>query len=271
MLIVCPSCATSYRVHAAALGATGRSVRCVRCRNVWFAHDREPQEITAESWPDGTLGTPEVALPRWDSADWPPGSSETAPIVDGPSLAPPAPIEAIPADDPAIRPDIATFAASRKPRRRTRPTHWSLPLLPIAILALLALDAALIAWRADVVKVAPQTASLYAAIGLPVNLRGLTFSNIATSAETQDGVQVLVVEGTIASAANRVVDVPQLRFSVRNPAGQEVYAWTALPTRNLLSPGETLPFRSRLAAPPPEARDVLVRFFDGRDLVAGIQ
>jgi hypothetical protein len=32
-----------------------------------------------------------------------------------------------------------------------------------------------------------------------------------------------------------------------------------------------LPFRSRLASPPPETHAVLVRFFNKRDLVAGIQ
>jgi hypothetical protein len=39
----------------------------------------------------------------------------------------------------------------------------------------------------------------------------------------------------------------------------------------VLAPGETLAFRSRLASPPPEAHDVLVRFFNRRDRVAGIQ
>ena len=43
-------------------------------------------------------------------------------------------------------------------------------------LALVALNAALIGWRAEVVRFLPQTASLYAAIGLPVNLRGLAFA-----------------------------------------------------------------------------------------------
>src|SRR5713226_9094681 len=45
MLIVCPNCTTCYRVEASLLGAAGRSVRCVRCRNVWFAHD--PTALTA--------------------------------------------------------------------------------------------------------------------------------------------------------------------------------------------------------------------------------
>ncbi len=45
MLIVCPNCATSYRVEPSSLGAAGRSVRCVRCRTIWFA--REPGALAA--------------------------------------------------------------------------------------------------------------------------------------------------------------------------------------------------------------------------------
>jgi predicted Zn finger-like uncharacterized protein len=37
MHIACPNCAISYRVEDSAIGAQGRSVRCVRCKTVWFA------------------------------------------------------------------------------------------------------------------------------------------------------------------------------------------------------------------------------------------
>ena len=37
MQIVCPSCATSYRIDHTSVGKTGRSVRCARCRTIWFA------------------------------------------------------------------------------------------------------------------------------------------------------------------------------------------------------------------------------------------
>jgi hypothetical protein len=50
-----------------------------------------------------------------------------------------------------------------------------------------------------------------------------------------------------------------------------MYSWTARPTRSLLSPGETLAFQSRLAAPPPGTHDVLVRFFNRHDLGIGIE
>jgi hypothetical protein len=83
--------------------------------------------------------------------------------------------------------------------------------------------------------------------------------------------QLLIVEGTIASVSRRTVEVPRLRFSVRNNAGQEVYAWTALPERSVLAPGQTMTFRSRLASPPHDTRDILVRFLNRRDLVASSQ
>ena len=158
---------------------------------------------------------------------------------------------------------------SRKSARRRR--NWTLPGLPTAIAALVVANIILIAGRAGVVKILPQTASLYAAIGLPVNLRGLSFSNVASTTEIDGAAPVLVVEGTIVSASARTVEVPRLRFSVRNQRGQEVYAWTAMPTRSVLPPGEALAFRSRVTSPPADGHDVTVRFFNRRDRIAGLQ
>jgi hypothetical protein len=190
------------------------------------------------------------------------------PLVESPSL---APLEQGPAD-PAQREDIETVAARRaQEQARNRGFRLRLPGLPAAILALMLLDLALIVWRGEIVRVAPQTASLYAAIGLEVNLRGLVLSDITTETRTTEGVPVLLVQGRIVSTSKHMVDVPRLRFAVRNASGNEIYTWTALPNRSLLSPGETLAFQSRLASPPPETRDVLVRFFNRHDLGVGIQ
>lgn len=291
MQIVCPNCATTYQVESSALGPAGRLVRCVRCRYVWFARDpsalasiaqahRSDVQALAASIAAAAHGDqgPETVLreaprPETDplTAEEPyPLSDEPPEVADAPALVP-ADQDATPPTDAALGQDLKIGAARRAVRRAGRTFGWWLPGLPVAILALLALDAALIGWRADVVRAVPQTASLYAAIGLPVNLRGLTFAEITTATETHDGVPVLVVEGTIVSASPRIVEVPRLRFSVRNRSGQEVYAWTAVPSRSVLGPGESLSFRSRLASPPPDAREVLVRFFNRRDLVAGIQ
>jgi hypothetical protein len=139
----------------------------------------------------------------------------------------------------------------------------------MAALILIALIAGLAAGRASIVRHAPQTAALYRAVGLPVNLRGLDFKDVRITGENEDGVPVLVVQGAIVNSVNRPVEVPRMRFALLNPSGVETYAWSALPTRTVLGEGETLAFRSRLASPPQDIRDVQIRFFNRHDRAAG--
>jgi len=82
---------------------------------------------------------------------------------------------------------------------------------------------------------------------------------------------VLIVEGTIVNVTTRSLEVPRLRFALRNSAGHEVYAWTAQPGKPTLGSGNGLAFRTRLASPPADGRDVIVRFFNRRDVTAGLQ
>jgi hypothetical protein len=198
--------------------------------------------------------------------------AEPAAVSDAPGIVPDQP--GAPPAEPDKNPgeDIETFAARRLPRRAARKRKQARRSgITVLILLLVAINLGLIGWRQDVVRYVPQTASFYAAIGLPVNLRGLEFANITTSTETHDGVQVLVVEGMIVSVTGRPVAVPRLRFAIRSESGHEIYAWTAMPNKNVIAPRDTLAFRSRLASPPPNGHDVLVRFFTKRDLVAGLQ
>lgn len=334
MLIVCPSCATSYQVEPNSLGPDGRSVRCARCRHVWFAAaptimpapatddwdmmiDGSPQLTMIEAAPSELADPSEqnaAPAPAEETAavEIPPesvselGSTEgidlaglnaemdaeraeqeaaadavlaevtgEAPGPESPPLVPeqstttmeaqPATIAAAAAGE-----DIETFAARRARRDALRQRRWLKPGLPAAILALAAANAAVVAWRMDIVRLLPQTASLYAAIGLPVNLRGLAFDDIRMSREQHEGVGVLVVEGSIVNVTGRPAEVPRLRLALRNEGKSEIYAWTARPPSSILAPGETLPFRSRLASPPADAREVQVRFFTRRDMVAGL-
>jgi hypothetical protein len=65
------------------------------------------------------------------------------------------------------------------------------------------------------------------------------------------------------------VSMPHLRFAVRNAARQEIYSWTAVPPRPLLPAGQGVAFHTRLASPPPDAHDVVVRFLNRNDILAG--
>ena len=132
-----------------------------------------------------------------------------------------------------------------------------------------ALLLALIVWRADVVRLLPQTALFYKMVGLDVNLRGLVFKDIKVSNETVDGKPVLVIEGMIVGETRKPVGLPRLRFSVRDAQGAEIYAWNAVLEQLVLKPGESAFFKSRLASPPAEGRNIDVRFFNKRDLAGG--
>jgi hypothetical protein len=141
--------------------------------------------------------------------------------------------------------------------------------LPFACAAMGALALALTIWRADVVRLLPQTATFYKMVGLDVNLRGLAFKDIKITHETVDGKPVLVIEGMIIGETKKAVELPRLRFSVRDEQGAEIYAWNAVLEQPVLKPGERAYFKSRLASPPPEGRNIDVRFFNKRDLAGG--
>ncbi len=128
----------------------------------------------------------------------------------------------------ANRPRISRSFAARRYRRnaKRRAASWPLSRLQSAILALALINIVLVAWRRDVVRIMPQTASFYAMLGLPVNLRGLAFDNVATATEQHEGVPILVVEGNVYNSARKTEDVPRLKFIVRNAARQEIYSWS---------------------------------------------
>jgi hypothetical protein len=262
---------------------------------VWFAANTEALWAVAKAYrtevgasaldpeslpPAHTVGA--VTAPAAETADAGPLAPELPADTPPPSPREPRIIAAGPPIVPMHPGEIAVrdidftdvmSAANRRGKRQQARRLWRLPRsgLSAAILTLVAVNAALIALRADVVRFVPQTASLYARIGLPVNLRDLVFSKITTTTETDDGMAVLVIEGAIASTATRVVDMPDLRFAVRDNGGREIYTWTTHPPKSVLAPGATLAFRSRLAAPPLEGSEILVRFSNRQDRVADIQ
>jgi predicted Zn finger-like uncharacterized protein len=311
MLITCPHCTTSYQVEPSALGPTGRSVRCVRCRNVWFAantvaltdiaaaHRVEmAQFAAADSAPDARA-RPENGPAAFDSEELRPdpaaaalAAAEIEVVDDAPPLAALDPIgdtlpepDSLGSEQPEVEAvsaaaaaadaggeDIETVAARRvRKAAKSRRHAIGLPGLPTIILMLAVLDLGLIGWRTDIVRLAPQMAPLYGAIGLAVNVRGLVLTDVTIDIPSQEGTPVLLVQGNIVSIASRAVEVPRLRFAARNASGTEIYRWTALPARAILAPGETLPFQSRLASPPSETSEVLVRFFSRSDLSNGIE
>ena len=161
------------------------------------------------------------------------------------------------------------FGKAARRRRLPRAPRRPFLNLSLACTAMGTLVVALVIWRVDVVHLLPQTATFYKMVGLEVNLRGLSFKDVKISSESVEGKPLLVIEGVITGENRKTVELPRLRFSVRDAQGAEVYAWNSVLEQPVLKPGDYVRFKSRLASPPPEGRSIDVRFFNKRDIAGG--
>ena len=142
-----------------------------------FTGEAEPpaEAIAATTEPPFTADAPALAGPYLHD-EMPRSSHEPLAMDDAPAPVRMQRSEIGPSIGATLGEDIETFAVRQAKRRQAhRRKSWPASVLPTALAALLVANVMLIVWRTDVVKVLPQTASLYAAIGLPVNLRGLAF------------------------------------------------------------------------------------------------
>jgi predicted Zn finger-like uncharacterized protein len=282
MHIICPHCTTSYAIDPATLGAAGRTVRCSRCKEVWLARPEDAvitQALVPSMAENGADAPNSAPAGRNDPAGGDQYQDQETPMVESPSISTEWPAgEAALGREPNW-PSVTRHGGSetvtvRRPqpslRRRLKPS-FSMPAVSLTTVcaAMGALVLALVIWRADVVRLLPQTALFYRMVGLDVNLRGLVFKDVKVTSESVEGKQVLVIEGVIIGEARKPVELPRLRFSVRDAQGAEIYAWNAVLEQPVLKPGEKAWFKSRLASPPAEGRAIDVRFFNKRDIAAG--
>jgi predicted Zn finger-like uncharacterized protein len=284
MHIVCPHCTTSYAINPATLGEAGRTVRCARCKETWLARPEDAVEPAAvPAFAEGSHARERDMAAEWGTTAV---ADDQTPVVESPSIAGDwsegdassdqgkadwiAMVHDASGDDEA-EPRGSWFRGLLKTQQpeRGRSGSRSFGGLTTACAAMAALVVALIVWRADVVRLLPQTGNFYKMVGLNVNLRGVAFRDVKVTTETVEGKPVLVIEGVIVGEAKKAVDLPRLRFSVRDAQGAEIYAWNSVLEQTTLKPGEQASFKSRLASPPTEGRSIDVRFFNKRDIAGG--
>lgn len=225
MLIRCPTCASGYEL-APDLLTDGRILRCAHCRDAWV-HCAAP---AASDAPDGPEIVTEARFTR--------------------------------------RPGPAPKRQSRRPVRSLAALSFAmLSWRPSAGLAAGAMAATLVVGgmaalggKARVVAAFPPSEAVFAALGLPVNLSGLSIGEIRSTVVTGDGPATLTLEGHITNLRSDPTSVPPLRIAVRDKSRRELYYWTAPAPKAQLAVGETVLFRSRLTAPPRDGQDLAVSF-----------
>jgi hypothetical protein len=170
------------------------------------------------------------------------------------SLAPPARSSSVD--------EFGDFAAQRPPVSFRKPAShagWFSPVLA-AIVAVVVGSMALVSLKERIVRIFPATSSLYAAAGLPVNLRGLEFRAVKSALGEDGPERFLKVRGEIANLRPGQNAVPQIELIVSGADGRAAYRWTALAPKAKLAANETIAFETRLVSPPAAAREVTVRF-----------
>lgn len=253
MLIVCPSCSSAYEIDADRVGPDGRSVRCAACRETWFISPEDVSaaleaEMTAAMMAASDLGpdaaqsraTAQADLDSWESAL----GAEPEPV-------------SVPPEEARSRGKVKAAAPKRAGSRLASPGA----ALGLAVVVGLGLA---VVGRATVVRAMPQSAGLYARVGLPVNLRGIAFRDVVAfqnpGHSPGDGAQgQLVVEGDLVGIAAEA-EVPSIEVEVRDGRDQPLYRWRIAPPRPVLERSETARFRASLSAPPAQGRSVRVHF-----------
>ena len=254
MQIACPACASEYEIPTDRVGAEGRSVRCAACRETWFispddvAAAQIAEAMAAMGGDAGNRSEDQAALDAWEAALADEG-------LEAEAVPEPTPEPAPAAERPrpsAKRPRLAT---------KFRPGLGAFGSAAVACVGLAAVTGLALVARSTIVRAMPQSAVLYASIGLPVNLRGIDLRDLAAFQTVgEGGVGQLVVEGDLVGVARDAVPVPAIAIEVRDARDQTIYRWSIPAPRPTMSDGERARFRASLSAPPAQGRSVQVRF-----------
>lgn len=266
MILVCPSCATRFNLDESRLGGKARRVRCSRCKHEWV---HAPGPTSAEPPPPvSPTPAPPVAAPV---------SPPVEPLpFEGPVSAPPPPVFA--AAEPAYMPPPES---ERPDLRELLPPPLSAddPLAPprserdgrgvtigwiVLILIVAFVLGALYLGRDRVMQIWPPATQAYEMLGL-VALppgAGLAIQDITTlTTQAEDGTPtVLAVKGRVVNISRSTRRIPPLHASLRNASGEEVRGWDFGLPRQMLAPGESADFDTRLDTPPAEALNLIIVF-----------
>ena len=241
MLIVCKTCASSYHIPQEILGDDGCRLRCVGCGDIWAV---SPQASMADGAPivEGERVLCDALEPAWRRA-----RHRGALFSGEPSSGW--------LEERASRRRGGFLSSLRSIKKLSTGVRAG-----IAALSIVACAMAAVAARAAIVKAVPSTARIFAAVGLPVNLRGLALDNVRTNIFDLGDRKILVVEGAVVNLRDSAMETPNMRIVLRDADKREIYVWTAPAPRAKLEPNEQIAFRTRLAAPPDGVKDVLVKF-----------
>jgi predicted Zn finger-like uncharacterized protein len=232
MILVCPSCDTRYFADDSAVGKEGRRVRCASCGHSWFAKVQDDGDVAGAD--DTGLTREQVERLRQTAA-------ANSASRSGPHS------------------EYRAREHAKRKRNRVMATAigWAGGFLLFASVAGTA-----VALRNQVVEAWPRSASLYRTVGLDVNRFGVELVKVTAKRSFDGTTPVLTVTGSAVNKGKTRRTSPQVRVSLRDEKGKEIHSWNDSLGVPFIAPGETVPFTSRIVAPPLETWRLAVSFAD---------
>jgi predicted Zn finger-like uncharacterized protein len=236
MILTCPECATRYQAKEAAFQPSGRRVRCAKCGHTWH-QDPPPTEEPAEEEAIAVAPAPEPARRE--------------------AFVPRRP-EVEEEDEEEAEP-VAARRGGPIAGRIAVGFGWIALVLVVLVIGWAAVN-----FREEVATLWPQSASLYSALGMKVNARGVAISEVKYTREKQDGQSVFAVTGKLVNVSSHDVSVPRMRVTLSGSNGQMLYEWEFMPAISNLRVGQSANFLTRLSSPPAGVRQLTVQFADAK-------
>jgi predicted Zn finger-like uncharacterized protein len=231
MILTCTSCSTRYYADDAAIGPTGRTVRCAACGHSWFADTQGADaEIERPQKPEPLTRERVERLRR---------------AAEQPGPAPSA---------------AAKFRAQQAERMRRERARAAIAAWGATGAAVAASVAGMVVFRQDVAEVWPNSATAYAAVGLDVNVYGLEFFDLAVERSFDGPTPILLISGEVRNIAREDKIVPPVRVTLRDSNSSEIYDMVYAIESGPVGAGQAAQFQFRLDNPPADAVDLETSF-----------